>query len=215
MKYSFLALLFACSPALAQVSFNAGVVSDNRYRGISLSDEQSAALAGVNVDFATGLYAGLSAARVRFDYTRSSAMATAYAGYARRLGQDWNVDAGVSAIRFNGLRNYDYDEVYVGAGVERLGMRISVSPHYFGVGGRTVYVELNGSRALTPEIDLVAHVGYLDPQARSDIKLGLSAAIEAWTVQLAWSATREGALLYPRAPRGHARRVVLGVTRSF
>jgi uncharacterized protein (TIGR02001 family) len=218
--------LLGLAPALAmaQASFSVGAMSDYRYRGVSLSDSAPSVQANATYDHASGAYAGLALARVRLDYTGSTVQGVAYAGMARRIGEQWSVDAGATAVRFNGGAGYAYREWYAGVARERFGARLSVSPHYFGVGGRTLYGELNGSMALGAGLDLVAHAGYLHPQAarwlyvppsRADFKVGLSMALDAWTAQLAVSATRKGAALYPAARENGARRLLLGATRNF
>jgi uncharacterized protein (TIGR02001 family) len=221
-----LLVLLAWAPALAmaQASFSVGAVSDYRYRGVSLSDGSPSLQANATYDHSSGAYAGAALAHVHLGYTQSTLQGTAYAGFARRLGEQWSVDAGATAVRFNGGSDYDYQEWYVGVARERFGTRLSVSPHYFGVGGRTLYGEVNASMALAAGLDLVGHAGYLHPQAarwlyvppsRADFRLGLSMAFDAWTAQLAVSATRSGAALYPGARENGARRLVLGATRTF
>lgn len=211
---------------LAQASFSASLASDYRYRGISLSEEGPSPQLGANYDSDAGAYAGLTLARVRLRYTRASAQTIAYAGWAQRIDAGLSWDAGVSAVRFQGAGNYNYTEWYVGLNGARAGVRLSLAPRYFGVGGRTAYLEWNGSRALTPDWDLVAHAGYLHPlgsaarwrypaQARFDLRLGVATMLEDWSVQLAWSATRDNAALYQGGVGAAARRFVLSTTRAF
>jgi uncharacterized protein (TIGR02001 family) len=226
MKGRFVFLLLACAPALAmaQLSYSIGAVSDYRYRGVSLSDESPSVQGSANFDHASGAYAGLSLARARLAYTNANAQGIAYAGMARRIGQVWSVDVGATATVFYGARKYDYGEWYAGLARERFGVRLSVAPRYFGVGGRSLYGEMNASVALAPGLDLTCHAGYLRPQAsrwlyvpasRADFKLGLNKDFGSWTGQLAWTATREGAALYRAGRSGHARRLVAGATRAF
>jgi len=202
------------------------VVSDYRYRGVSLSGQRPAVQVFLNLDHASGAYAGASLARVRLRYPTTHVQATAYAGFARRLGAGASVDAGISATAFDGAARYNYRELYAGLGVERASARISVSPHYFGVGGRTGYVEMNGSVALSDALDLVGHAGYLralgpaertyyPTPSRADLRIALSLAHGDWTVQLAWDATRENAKPYPGARESGARRFVLSSARAF
>lgn len=223
-----LALLLAAAPAavLAQTSFRVGLVSDYRYRGISLSDSGPAAQIAVNHDTAAGFYFGAALSGARLDHTDANAQAVAYAGYAQRLGTVLSWEAGLTATAFNRASAYDYQEVFAGIGMERLGARLYFSPHYAGVGGRTVYAELNGSYPLSDKVELVGHAGYLHPMAsagrwqyvppaRADLQAGVSVARDAWTVQLAWVATRDGAALYPGAYERRARRWVLSTARVF
>ena len=223
-----LAWLLAGLPGacLAQTSFSASLASDYRYRGISLSEEAFSSQLGVNYDSAGGVYAGLTLARVRLRYTHASAQAIAYAGWAQRINAGVSWDAGISAVRFKGAENYDYTEWYAGLHGERMGARLSLAPRYFGVGGPTAYLEWNGSRALAPDWDLVAHAGYLHAlgsaerwryptQPRFDLRLGVATLLEGWTVQLAWTATRDNAALYQGGVGAAPRRFVLSTTRAF
>lgn len=205
----------ACASAAGQTSFSASLMSDYRYRGVSLSGERAAASLSVNRDFASGLYAGLALANARMRYTQVRAQTVAYAGLARRAGDVLSWDVGAADIRYPGGAKYNYQEVYVGLSAERVSARVSVSPHYVGVGGRSVYTEVNGSLPLRANVDLFGHAGYLHRnEARTDFRVGVSAALDAWTVQLAYVASREQAL-YPVLAQERARRVVVSTTVGF
>lgn len=222
-----IALLAAAFSSMcqAQASFSASLSSDYRYRGITLSDDRPSGQLGFNYDSAFGAYGGLSVARARFRYTETSALAVAYAGWARRFGESLSWDAGISAYHYRGAEKYDYREVYAGLNRGRSGVRLSLAPRYFGVSGRTAYLEVNSSRALTEQIDLVGHAGYLHalgsekwryPVApRFDARIGIAAAFDAWTVQLAWSTTRKGASLYYAGAPERPSRLVLTTALSF
>lgn len=223
-----LAWLLAAVPlaALGQASFGAALVSDYRYRGLSLSGERPAAQLSANYDTALGVYAGVHLSRARLRYTDASSVAIGYAGYAQRFGANAGWDAGVSATRFRGAGHYDYRELYVGISMERIAARLSASPRYYGTGGRSVYAEVNGSIPLSGWLDLSGHAGYLHAAgaarpwsyrvpARMDATIGLGSVFDGWTMQLAWSATREGAALYPGAAPNHARRLVVSGARGF
>lgn len=222
-----LALLAAVAApsCMAQASFSASLSSDYRYRGITLSDNRPSGQLGVNYDSAFGAYAGLSVARARLRYTETSALAIAYAGWARRFGDALSWDAGISAYRYRDAEKYDYREFYVGLNGERSGVRLSLAPQYFGVSGRTAYLELNSSRALSERVDLVAHAGYLHaigserwryPVApRFDARIGIAAGFDAWTLQLAWSTTRKNASLYYAGAVDRPNRLVLTTALAF
>lgn len=211
---------------MAQASFSASVVSDYRYRGMSLSDQAPSLQLGANYDSSSGAYAGVSLARARFRYTQTTAQVIAYAGWAQRLGESLSWDAGATAVQFRGGERYNYQEWYVGLNSARGGARLSVSPRYFGVGGKTAYLEFNGSRALTADWDLVAHAGYLHAlgsagrwryptEARFDGRVGVATMLAGWSVQLTYTATRDNAVLYQGGVGSGARRFVLSTTRAF
>ncbi len=209
-------LLAAPLFAQAQISASVSAMSDYRYRGISLSGGQAAYSVAANFDTAWGGYAGASLATARMRYTRVDAQAMVYAGYARRLGESASWDAGVSDTRYHGSSRYNYRELYLGVSGPRLNARIYTAAHYFGVGRRSVYAEVNGSHPLSDSVDLVGHVGYLvKPEARADLRIGINAAFDAWNVQLAWVATREQTPLYPALYTRRPRQGVLSVTRGF
>ena len=211
-----LLLALASGAASAQATYSASLSSDYRYRGMSLSAGHAAPGVAVNLDTASGVYAGASLMRARFVYTPVDLQMVAYAGYAQRIGAHASWDAGVTETRYSGARRYNYRELHAGVSGERFSARVYVSPHYFGIGGRSVYAEINASHPLTDSMDLVGHVGYLlRPAARTDVRVGLQAALDQWTVQLAWVATRDGPPLYPFLSTPHARRLVLGTSRVF
>lgn len=101
------------------VSGNLGVVSDYRFRGYSLSDEQPALQGGLNASHAEGWYAGVWAstideygldengqgASVEVDFTLGRAFTA--------LGYDWNV--GLAAYTYPGGRDVSYLEIPVSA----------------------------------------------------------------------------------------------------
>lgn len=208
-------LACACGAACAQASYSAALMSDYRYRGVSLSGERPSASLSANIDLASGVYAGVSVARARMRYTAVRSQLVTYAGYARSVGDNLAFDAGVVDTRYGGGSWYNYQEVYAGLSAERLAVRMSVSPHYAGVGRRSVYAEIDGSHPLGDRVDLFAHAGLLrSGWSRMDYKVGVSAALETWTVQLAYVATREQAL-YPALAQEKARRVVLTSTLAF
>lgn len=209
------ALGAACAGAAAQTSFSASLMSDYRYRGVSLSGERPAASLSANADFASGLYGGFALANARMRYTQVRAQAVTYAGFARRAGDRLSWDVGAADIRYAGGAKYNYQEVYAGVSAERIAARVSLAPHYFGVGRRGVYTELNGSMPLGGKMDLFGHAGYLHrEESRRDVRVGVSAAVDAWTVQVAWVGT-QGKALYPALAQEKARRVVVSTTVGF
>jgi uncharacterized protein (TIGR02001 family) len=127
---------------------------------------------------------------------------------------------------YGGARQYRYHEWYAGIGFERLSARLNYSPDYLGTGGRTAYLELKGSYPLGEHVEASAHAGFLKPfdnrpgwyfnqLQRADWRLGLHAFSGDWSFQLAWSATRHGAGVFPGWRNGDTRGLVLGATRHF
>lgn len=220
-------LLLAAAPLRAQVSGSVGVASDYRYRGLSLSDDTAAPLATLNIDTAAGVYAGVAASRARLRQSAADAIVSSYAGITLPLGRGLAWEVGASETVFHAAARYNYHELYAGVNGERLGARLYYTPRYLGVGGRMVYAEVNGNWPLTERIDVIAHGGYLHalgaatdgwgdvPAPRADGRVGLSMALDAWTAQLAYSATRDGAALYPGGYGGRPRSVVFSIVKTF
>ena len=208
----------------AQTSFGAAVVSDYRYRGLSLSKGEAAAQLYANVDSDWGGYAGATMSTARLPYTQANAIVIAYAGYARRIAADLTWEAGVTHSAFRGASIYNYQELYAGIGAERIGARVYVSPHYYGLAWGSTYLEINGSYPLSERLDLSAHVGALKPRGlpsaalpatRSDLRIGLDYAVEQWTLQVGWSGSRENTRL-PAAGYGtRNHKLVAAAMRSF
>ena len=72
-------------PSSIDLSFNIGVASDYRFRGISLSDRDPALQGGVDISHDSGLFAGAWATTIA-EYAGSDVELDLYAGYAGRTG---------------------------------------------------------------------------------------------------------------------------------
>jgi uncharacterized protein (TIGR02001 family) len=147
--------------SIAQVSASASLVSDYRFRGVSLSFGRAAAQLDLSYDHDSGWYAGAFGSNAQFDPDRLEAQLTGYAGYSRRVGDGLSVDAGAGYSTFSGGDGYNYAELHAGFTANGFSGRLYFSPNYFGVGTRTVYAELNGSHRLGSVIKLIGHAGAL------------------------------------------------------
>jgi uncharacterized protein (TIGR02001 family) len=207
------ALLAPSERVAAQWSGSAGVASDYRYRGVSLSDGRPSAQASVAYDHASGWYGGLAAHQVRLQRSETLGSLLGYVGRALPRTGSVGWEAGVIAIHFERLRRYDYEEAYVGLLAERWSARLYASADYYGQGTKTVYAELDGHLPLASALRLVGHVGTLQRiggQApvgeagwRRDAQLGASFEGRRWELQLLRSMQRGGAspAIYYRGPR--------------
>lgn len=197
------ALLLLASQAAAQFSGSASMVSDYRYRGISLSDGSPVAQLRLDYDGKSGLFAGgvASGANLK-EEGRSHAQLQAYAGYAaqRSSGLSWEV--GGTGTIFPHAAAYNYAEIFAGFAAANVSGRLYFSPDYLGLRTKTLYIELNGSRALAERFHLLGHIGWLhafDRPERSeayatsqaDISIGTSADLADWKIRLTWSAARK------------------------
>jgi uncharacterized protein (TIGR02001 family) len=219
-------LLFA-TQAWAQVSGSAALVSDYRFRGVSLSDQNPAAQLSIAYDHSSGWYAGAFASTAELaDQTRRNLQTLAYAGYARRSRPGLNWEVGASYSAFSGAGSYDYPEVYIGIAWDKLSGRIYYAPDYFGQRSRVLYGELNGALALRDRLHLIGHVGALQAnngsaesvgssRYRFDVRAGVGIDLERASVQLAWVASNAANTLYPVNNSRDRNRVVLSLSRSF
>ncbi len=188
------AIGLACGSAGAQVSGSVSLVSDERFRGVSLSDGLPAVQIDLGFDDASGWFGGLYASTVRlYEPGTLQGQGTGYAGYAMRLGAGWSADAGASYSGFTDANDYDYGELHVGLTTPALDARLSYAPNYFGLGLRTVYVEMNGSQAVVEPIRFVWHGGWLQvtsgnldgKRSNADGRAGVEIAWRAGKAQLA------------------------------
>lgn len=93
--------LAASSPAAADWSAEAGLVSDYRYRGVSLSDGKPAVQGAVSLEHDSGLYAELWASSLRGNGgSRTEVDATA--GYARSLTETLSLDISATYYAYPG-----------------------------------------------------------------------------------------------------------------
>ena len=148
--------------SLAQVSGTASLLSDDRFRGVSLTQGHFAAQLDVAYDHSSGLYAGAFVSNVEFDpAVGQQTQGIGYAGYARRLHSGWSVDAGAAYSDFSNDADYRYWELHAGIASNALSARIYFSPNYFGQSIHTVYAELNGSYRLAERLKAIGHAGLL------------------------------------------------------
>jgi uncharacterized protein (TIGR02001 family) len=159
-----LALLLFAGPARADLSATIALVSDYRFRGVSLSDRHPALQAGLAYDHSSGLFAGVFASNVDLEAGGSGLGGQLYGGYAWRWGTDWSSDVGAVRYFFTGsteIRTNDYTELFAGLSTERFSARLSLTPSYFGSGAPGGYLDLSAARELGSDWTLTAHAGAL------------------------------------------------------
>ena len=124
--------LLSCTNACAQVSGSATVLSDYRFRGVSLSDGQPAAQLGVAWERDDGWYAGAFASSTRL-YGRPGTQLLAYLGYAHRLHDGPSWEAGAEYAAFSRYPGDSYPEFYLGLASDKLSGRLYWAPSGAGV----------------------------------------------------------------------------------
>lgn len=218
---------FAPAPALAQLSGSVSLLSDYRYRGISLSNDRPAAQVGVAYDHDTGIYGGGFATNAYVG--RDTLQTIAYAGFARRLRPDLSWDCGASWFSYSGSSEYNYYEAFCGIATHRLNAKVYYSPDYIGLNARSWYGEIDATLPLRDRLNLFAHAGLLDVaeaagdaygagyrsrSRRIDLRTGADLDLEIFRVQLAWvGIVRESGM-----PISYGRRrntVVLSLAKQF
>jgi uncharacterized protein (TIGR02001 family) len=204
-----LAAGLAATASMAQVSGSASVVSDDRVRGVSLSDGKPAVQLDLAYDHPSGLYAGAFASSIQFyDDARHELQLTGYGGYAQRLRDGWSVDAGAEYSSFSGGDGYDYVELHAGITGSAVSARLFFAPNYFGQSVHTLYGELNGSYALTERFRLIGHAGILQLVAgandqnggshpHGDFLAGVEARWQPFSLQLSRIAGDGASRVYP------------------
>ena len=195
--------------SIAQVSGTASLVSDDRFRGVSLTQGHPAAELDVAYDHPSGLYAGAFASNVEFDpATGQEAQGIGYAGYARRLQSGWSVDAGAAFADFSDDPDYRYWEVHAGVASDAFSARLYFSPNYFGQSIHTLYAELNASYRLTERLKAIGHAGLLQAFAgatdqtggshpHADFLAGVEYRMEPFSLQIARVFSDGASTIYP------------------
>ena len=212
--------------ACADWSGSATLVSDYRFRGISLSDEKPAAQLSVAYDHPLGWYAGLFASTTQFAYQSGrNPQVLSYLGYARRLDSRLAWEAGAAYSAFGGYHDYDYPEIYAGIASDALSARIHFAPDYFGQGKQTIYAELNGSLALAGPFRLVGHVGGLHSDHggvedgashnQYDARVGVAINLDRTRIELTAVRANVDSAIYPVNAGQRRSALVLGASYSF
>jgi uncharacterized protein (TIGR02001 family) len=181
------------------------VVSDDRFRGFSLSDGKPSAQLAIDYDGRGGWYMGALAASVRPEGV-PRVQWLAFLGIARplRAGLDW--DAGVQYTTIGGDADYRYAEYYVGLAADHYSLRLYYARHFLGADTPTLYASLDRSWPLSGRWRLLGHVGLLrrngaidhgSGRYRADGRLGVGLDWRHFELQLAWTVARGSDGPYP------------------
>jgi uncharacterized protein (TIGR02001 family) len=209
----------------AQLSGSVSLVSNYRFRGISLSDDEPAAQFGIAYDDAHGWYAGAFASTVEFPRASGGQLqAVPYVGYAWRTaaGPSWEVGADYSAFTVAG---HDYPEAYLGVSTEQVSARLYYSPRYFGQDSGALYAEVDATAPLRERVRLLAHLGVLrnnsvNPYSGErahlvDGRVGIGVDLEPISVQLSWVAISSTTAAYGLAGNRSRSGPVLTLSHAF
>jgi len=168
-----LSTALAAGTSFAQVSGTASIVSDDRFRGVSLTSGQPAAQLEVTYDAPSGWYAGAFGSNAEFyPGDGQQAQGSGYVGYALRLQHGWSADAGAAYTDFSKDSEWRYLEVHAGVSGEAASARLYYSPNYFGGSIHTLYAELNGSYGISERFRLIGHGGLLQAFSGATDQIG-------------------------------------------
>jgi uncharacterized protein (TIGR02001 family) len=200
MKKIFLALLLAVgfSTAHAQLSVNAGLTSDYRFRGVSQSNNGAAVQGGVDYKHSSGLYVGNWNSSVSSAlYPNSTGVESdLYAGWKKDVYRGLTVDVGSYNYFYMGQDNsldsrFNTQELYAGLGYGPLTVKYSQSlSNYFGINNSTgtsyMQADIKQSFGLLSKslqnLSVVAHYGQTTVANNSnfsynDMNVGLTYAV--------------------------------------
>lgn len=231
----FLAGAMLAAPAFADdLSFNAALTSDYRFRGISQSRLQPAVQGGADfASTATGLYVGAWASTI--NWTRDAGGAgrvelDVYGGKRGQLTADISYDAGVLTYvykgRIPGLDNPDTTEIYGQLGYGPLTLKYSHSvTSLFGFvdSKNSGYLDLGASIDAGAGYTVNMHAGRQRVKNNgsadySDWKLGVTKDLGLASVQLAAAGTNAGKAAYASPVNGKflgKNALQLTVSRTF
>lgn len=222
-----IAAVLCAAHAVAQVSGTASLASDDRYRGVSLTDGAPAAHVELAYDGDSGQYAGAALSDVRFDPADPIGAQLLFdAGYAQRIAPGLSADAALVYSTFTGNPQYAYTELQAGLAWDDWSARIDVSPNYFGQDARSIYTQIEFHHGFPHGVELLAHLGGLwlasAPAVGSsgsprqvDGRCALALVRGRMRYELAWVATSSVDPVYP-VYTDHGRTAwVLSLAASF
>jgi uncharacterized protein (TIGR02001 family) len=207
----------------AQIDGQAAIVSDDQYRGLSVSGGRAALELGLSYDSPFGVYAETSAAGARTaDDGPQLVSVDGALGWARRFPSDVTADVGVTDYRrfaYDDGRHSTTDlELYSGLRRHGLYMYLYYSPHYYLSGWRALYPVAGFDRSLGRSLHLFGHVGVLARLDRSglvaarrprpDAEVGLRWRVRGLDLFVAATGARSG-------PTEVSAPITAGVSRAF
>jgi len=213
----------------AQVGAVVSIFSDDRFRGVSVSDGRPVAAFDLSYDASSGIYGSVTGTLVAARDEGPRLLSGVFnGGYATRLRPNLTADVGVMHSRYSHYSGLSYGrnftEAYAGVAGKIFGGRISVSPNYIGIarwtarGEMDVHVDLSRNTALEGEAGLLVPLGKgaygarLDSQL--DARVGLAQRAGPVTFHAAVSCQSGSDEIY--GAHGHHRvALVLGVSTSL
>jgi uncharacterized protein (TIGR02001 family) len=196
------------------------VVSDYRFRGVSLSDKDFAVQPYLTVSHESGLYVGAWGSNLA-DNAGDDVEVDFYAGFAG--GEDVTYDISATYYTYPGVSSFNYVELTgkLGStvGPATVGVQLSYVPSQDNTGNNdNIYFGTNATIAVpNSPISIVGSMGVEDGaftagSEKVDWSLGLTAAVSGFTLGVSYvDANRETIF----APRDSAAGVVFSVSYGF
>ena len=165
------------APAASPLTFNIGVASEYRYRGISQTRSKPALQGGADYAFANGLYIGTWASTIKWIKDAKGGADVEidiYGGYKGEFAKDAGYDVGVLAYQYpnNGLKpSANTTEIYGALNLGQLSVKYShavTNLFGFAKSKNSGYLESSLSFELAEGLTLVPHIGYQRVSGGSD-----------------------------------------------
>jgi uncharacterized protein (TIGR02001 family) len=232
MKKVILALLLVAgfSAAHAEITGNAALTSDYRFRGVSQTQNAPAIQGGVDVTTSTGLYVGNWNSSISSELYPGVAgiESDIYAGFKKEFG-GVKVDAGVISYMYpRATTDTNTNEVYVGASFNVFSVKYSRSmSNYFGVADskNSSYVQADASIPLAGKLSAVAHYGRTSVANNAvmnytDYNVGATYDLNGWLVAAKYHTNTNKGASFESATTVNGQKlfkdaVVVSVSRSF
>jgi len=154
------------SESESNLSFNAALVSDYVFRGVTQNNFDPALQAGVNYDFGdSGFYAAAWGSNVDFGSADGSDVELDFIlGFNTDLSDDWNLDLNITRYNYLGSRpgvDDDYSEFIAVLGYnDMLSFTLGYANDYANTGDNQLYFGVDGSWEVGNGFNLTAGVGH-------------------------------------------------------
>jgi|688.fasta_scaffold12426_8 uncharacterized protein (TIGR02001 family) len=182
------AISFAQEAEGSNFSWNAGIVSDYVFRGVSQSGKDIAFQGGVDYAFGdSGFYAGAWGSNVDFQAADGPSIELdAYVGYNTDLGDKFNFDVMLTRYTYHGADstygNSDYNELITKFAMNDVAtLTVGYTNDYSNTGENVTYVNLGNSWDLGSDYSLNAGFGrtFADAGDYNDWNVGVSKSFGA------------------------------------
>lgn len=170
--------------AAAQVGAVISIFSDDRFRGVSVSDGRPVATFDLSYDASSGLYGSVTGTLVAARDEGPRLLSGVFnGGYATRLRPNLTADFGVTYSRYSHYsgRSYgrNFTEAYAGLAGKIFGGRISVSSNYIGIARWTAHGEIDVHVDLSRNTTLEGEAGLLVPLGKGAYEARLDSQLDA------------------------------------